>query len=131
MLWTGPPRIGNYSGDREAQTKITTFGTIGFWKRWAARNNIETVKRYEQCKVSFSDDNTLNMTQMVKADEDEGDGDGGESDGGGEEESTVPNYTYYFDSLADLKEATLVEEQGLYNSEENSIHSVVISYNRQ
>jgi hypothetical protein len=133
--WMGATDIEHMS--REKQEAVIYFGITGFWKRWAAHNNIETMNRYEKCKISFPDDNTLNMTQMVKEEDDDDDGGDGGGEGGGEATVTVPDYTYYFDSLANLKSATLVEEQETYydyssdDSGELSSRTKVITYNRQ
>jgi hypothetical protein len=110
------PRAGGFDG-REDVPRLAAFGASGFWKRWAARNSIATKNRYEKCKVSFPDDNTLEMIQMVK-------------------EVSKDNYTYYFDSLAELKAATLVEEKGYYHWDDGGEHdeldyrTKVITYTR-
>ena len=105
------PGAGGFTERAEFEA-LASFETTGFWKRWAARNNIETRNRYEKYRVSFPDDNTLTMIQMV--------------------EGTIGNYTYYFDSLADLKAAQLAEEQGNYYDADNKLVSLpkVITYTR-
>jgi hypothetical protein len=103
---TNQPGAGNFDGE-----KMETFGVTGYWKRWAARNNIGTKNRYEKCRVSFSDDDTLEMIRMVTG--------------------TFGVYTYYFDSLEALNSAELTEEQDVaYGEGDAEYKTYVITYTR-
>jgi hypothetical protein len=79
-------------GFTEAEyNKLNVFWSTGGWEIWAAANGVTPGNRYEKYKVSFPNNTTMDVTQMVEV-------------------GTGPwNYTYSFDSLAALKLATLVE----------------------
>jgi hypothetical protein len=95
--------------DTDLEMQIAFYAANG-WEQWAAKNDVEPVKRYAQYKFVFDGDNGFDMVRMIGWPED------------AEEQSDNPSLNYYtYDSLAELKAADLHEEHKFYIQSANAI----------
>jgi hypothetical protein len=77
-------------------TKLDSFWAQNYWELWAADNGIQEQPKYAKLKVTYRNSGTVfDMVSMVEESDDPGEPPG--------------FYTYNFDTLAELKAATLVE----------------------
>jgi hypothetical protein len=83
--------------------KMVEFYAVNGWETWATKNNVTPAKKYAKYKFVFAGDNgSFDMIQMI----------GGQ---GGGTLAPMPHLnTYAFDTLQELKDATLYEEHKWY-----------------